>query len=325
MRVVGSPKTSAVMCVAPMSGARTAAVLASGDCVGFAGAETMQMVLSLNWNSVAGELVVVAVADPLIGSVRTFTTDGVDRFQPFVWPGFVEFDDVNGLTVVVTHDHNCSVWGMDDYAKRLELQGTLDVKQGGGCLMCVYPDRLDLLSADTLRTLWSLPCDTRSYELLEQLSDDRLLTKSPGEEAELIDPKRSTRYTMPGTRTLVAGQFVFINSLLRVVCFFEDGAVLYSGRGEPLARWDVTPGGVSMLGTRDLLYYASGVDLWAIDVKAMRLMGHLALPNRASCCNYDTQSEELVVGTTGGAILRCTIEGQRAESWRRNSGSASQA
>lgn len=297
MRAGASP----VVCVQAMPRGRVAAVLASGECVGF---EHPGKVLSLYWNRPNRELLVVAMTAGNRAMVHR--SCGAPCFEPFAWPGYVEMDNGNGVAVTL-NDRAATVWGMDDYAKRLELEGTLEVKQGEGTVMCEYEDRLELLRADSLRTVWSLPCQTRAYDVLEQLAEDRVVMKAPDEEAVVVDPFKGTRHVMEGTGALQAGNFAFISSLLRVACFFADEAVMYGGRGERLARWAVPSGGIFTVGARDSLLYANRRDVWCFDVKKLAIRAQAVLPEDATCCDYDPDCEELLVGTAGGEVVRSTI------------------
>ena len=249
------------------------ALTLSGVCAAFRGNQRLcfmnvapdEVIRSLFYNKAAQALVTVSVyrednfsclkcrSTPLADVRRGCPNAGLPIFtsETLRWPGFVEFDDVNGK--VLTYDASCApsaqykVWSMDKYEREYTLDGAgvTEVKISPGALLLIHARQgsyvpLKLLAAadGRLRQSFShLVHRTKKVELLE-LFHEKLLVKQEGEDLEIVDLHSGATRRVARTLFTPPAAFVFLYDRRHFLTFHGRTLTLWSVEGVPVHSFE---------------------------------------------------------------------------------------
>ena len=217
------------------------ALTLSGVCAAFCGSRRIaflntmpdEVIRSLFYNKANRSLITVSVyRDDNFSSLKCRTTpiEYIRRGQPdagfalfesecLKWPGFVEFDDVNGkvLTYSVL-DKAYRVWDMTNYEELYVMREPeiAEIKISPGIMLVIYnrvADHVPLKVVNiedgaTLRQFNHPLHRTRKIDFIEQFNE-KLLVKQEGEPLQIIDVHTHSLVSVATTDFLTPAAFIF--------------------------------------------------------------------------------------------------------------------
>jgi len=218
------------------------ALTQSGVCAAFMGSKRIacmnvtpdEVIRSLFFNKANSSLITVSVyrADNFSSlKCRTTPVEYIRRGKPgegfplFVseslkWPGFVEFDDVNGKVLTYSaQDKAYCVWDMTNYEElyRLSDENIYEIKISPGIMLLIYKREggyvpLKILSIETgkvLRSFNHLLHRTKKIEFIEQFNE-KLLVKQEYEPLQIVDVHTATVIYVPASAFPTPSAFIFL-------------------------------------------------------------------------------------------------------------------
>ncbi|GBG26722.1 F-box/WD repeat-containing protein 4 [Hondaea fermentalgiana] len=166
------------------------------------------------------------------------------------WPGFVEFDDVNGKVLTYSAKEKVyKIWDLVNYSLlySIEDKGIQEIKISPGIMLLIYARSacgshvpLRILSIDSGETLTSFEHalhPERKIDFIEQFNE-KLLVKQEDGNLEIIDVRTSERREVPSTDFLTPTAFIFLYESMSFLTFKERSVAVWDFRGELVSRFD---------------------------------------------------------------------------------------
>ena len=231
--------------------------------------DSTEVVRSLFHNKANSTLITVAVcavdqysslrcrSNPL-SQLRAGVTDtGTALFttESLRWPGFVEFDDVNGKVVTYSADVSMyKVWQMSDPSRvlySLDGQRIDEIKISPGIMLLVLSREdsaghvpLRLLSIETGEMLVELEqpvVSGKKMEFVEQFNE-KLLLKQEDSPLKIIDLLTRSVVTVKNQHFRTPSAFIFLYENQTFLAFREKEVTVWNFRGEHLSAHRLGPG-----------------------------------------------------------------------------------
>ena len=246
------------------------ALTLSGVCAAFCGSRRIaflntmpdEVIRSLFYNKANRSLITVSVyRDDNFSSLKCRTTpiEYIRRGQPdagfalfesecLKWPGFVEFDDVNGkvLTYSVL-DKAYRVWDMTNYEELYVMREPeiAEIKISPGIMLVIYnrvADHVPLKVVNiedgaTLRQFNHPLHRTRKIDFIEQFNE-KLLVKQEGEPLQIIDVHTHSLVSVATTDFLTPAAFIFLYDKQLFLTFRNRYVHVWNFRGEMVTAFD---------------------------------------------------------------------------------------
>jgi hypothetical protein len=221
-----------------------------------------EVIRSLFYNKANRSLITVSVyRDDNFSSLKCRTTpiEYIRRGQPdagfalfesecLKWPGFVEFDDVNGkvLTYSVL-DKAYRVWDMTNYEELYVMREPeiAEIKISPGIMLVIYnrvADHVPLKVVNiedgaTLRQFNHPLHRTRKIDFIEQFNE-KLLVKQEGEPLQIIDVHTHSLVSVATTDFLTPAAFIFLYDKQLFLTFRNRYVHVWNFRGEMVTAFD---------------------------------------------------------------------------------------
>lgn len=168
------------------------------------------------------------------------------------WPGFVEFDDVNGK--VLTYSSATShykVWSLRDYSElyMLDDPNIEEIKISFGVMLVIFKKQkfvtysslpLKLLQIDTglvLKEFKQILKRCRKVEFIEQFNE-KLLIKQEMEDLNIFDISTGELIRVPNTVFVTPSAFIFLYELRLFLTFRDRDVLIWNFSGECVTRFD---------------------------------------------------------------------------------------
>mmetsp|Transcript_19614 Transcript_19614/g.38319 ORF Transcript_19614/g.38319 Transcript_19614/m.38319 type:complete len:518 (-) Transcript_19614:1400-2953(-) len=166
------------------------------------------------------------------------------------WPGFVEFDDVNGKVLTYSAKEKVyKIWDLVNYSLlySIEDKGIQEIKISPGIMLLIYGRSLcgshvplRIMSIDNGEDLKSFnhPLHPhRKIDFIEQFNE-KLLVKQEDGNLQIIDVRTSTCHEVPSTDFLTPTAFIFLYESMSFLTFKERSVAVWDFRGELISRFD---------------------------------------------------------------------------------------
>ena len=246
------------------------ALTLAGVCAAFSGKRRIaflnttpdEVVRSLFYNKANQSIITVSVyrADNFSSlKCRTTPLEYLRRGKPdagfalfesecLKWPGFVEFDDVNGKVLTYSaRDHNYRVWDMTNYDELYTLpeEDITEIKISPGIMLLILRRQgghvpLKILSIEdgsVLQKFNHLLHRTKKIEFIEQFNE-KLLVKQEGEDLQIVDVHSSAIIHVDQTRFMTPTAFIFLYENQLFLTFRNRYVTVWNFRGEMVTKFD---------------------------------------------------------------------------------------
>mmetsp|Transcript_71884 Transcript_71884/g.119662 ORF Transcript_71884/g.119662 Transcript_71884/m.119662 type:complete len:439 (-) Transcript_71884:187-1503(-) len=246
------------------------ALTLSGVCAAFCGQQRIafmnttpdEVIRSLFFNKANSSLITVSVyrADNFSSlKCRTTPLEYIRRGQPdggfplfesesLKWPGFVEFDDVNGKILTYSaQDKAYCVWDMTNYEElyRLPDDDITEIKISPGILLLIHNRQggyvpLKILSIEDgtlLRSFNHLLHRTKKIDFIEQFNE-KLLVKQEHECLQIVDVHTSAIIYVSATEFLTPAAFIFLYENQLFLTFRNRSVAVWNFRGELVTQFE---------------------------------------------------------------------------------------
>ena len=339
--------THAGLCVAFESGGRRLC---------YVNHERDEVVRSLFFNKLSDSLITVSVcADDAFQSLRcrSIPVEAIRSGEPgpgrrlfpgFVlkWPGFVEFDEVNGkivtLRVSEEEGRSYSVWSLRTYQHLFEIpaDNIFEIKISPGVILLIYNRKqaylplkvLSMENGETLFTHLHLLNRTKRLDLIEQF-DQKILLKQEGEPLQIVDILTSHIRRIPHEKFLAPKSSLFLVEKRLFLTFRDQLVEVWNFDGERVTTFQdhslhPSANGMSNVyinprqdvifsycagGTINISSIVSGQLLGKITPRSIRSSCPSAFSPHAeytlddvSCICYNDKAHEIYVGNDFGYI-----------------------
>ena len=246
------------------------ALTLSGVCAAFCGSRRIaflntmpdEVIRSLFYNKANRSLITVSVyRDDNFSSLKCRTTpiEYIRRGQPdagfalfesecLKWPGFVEFDDVNGkvLTYSVL-DKAYRVWDMTNYEELYVMREPeiAEIKISPGIMLVIYnrvADHVPLKVVNiedgaTLRQFNHPLHRTRKIDFIEQFNE-KLLVKQENDALQIIDIRSGSRTEVASSQFMTPSAFIFLYENQLFLTFRQRNVSVWNFRGEKVTSFE---------------------------------------------------------------------------------------
>ena len=246
------------------------ALTLAGVCAAFSGKRRIaflnttpdEVVRSLFYNKANQSIITVSVyrADNFSSlKCRTTPLEYLRRGKPdagfalfesecLKWPGFVEFDDVNGKVLTYSaQDHSYRVWDMTNYDELYTLpeEDITEIKISPGIMLLILRRQgghvpLKILSIEdgaVLQKFNHLLHRTKKIEFIEQFNE-KLLVKQEGEDLQIVDVHTSAIIHVDQTRFMTPTAFIFLYENQLFLTFRNRYVTVWNFRGEMVTKFD---------------------------------------------------------------------------------------
>lgn len=236
------------------------------------------------------------------------------------WPGFVEFDDVNGkvLTYSAT-DKIYKIWDLVNYTHMysIEEDGIQEIKISPGIMLLIYnrtdedknPSNgtcsvpLKILSIETGKTLKSFNHKikpNKKIDFIEQFNE-KLLVKQENENLEIVDVRTSSIHIVDSTHFMTPSAFIFLYENQLFLTFREHLVSVWNFRGELVTTFED-----HMLWHPDCntnnIYITSSQDLIISYCKNRRKGGAYGQNRNRVLSNSSEEGEDMDDGSSKGSL-----------------------
>jgi len=188
---------------------------------------------------------------------RSIPMDAIARGQPedsipiftsecLSWPGFVEFDDVNGKVLTFSaNDRSYTVWDLTTYQSlyRIACRSIAEIKVSPGVMLLIYQrvgshvplQFVDIETGAVRHELFYLLNRSRKIEFIE-LFHDRLLVKQEGVNLRIVDLRTSTEQELLGSQHLTPHHFIFLYETKLFLVFRDQEIQVWDFRARPVVQ-----------------------------------------------------------------------------------------
>nr|XP_040248848.1 uncharacterized protein LOC109760549 [Aegilops tauschii subsp. strangulata] len=176
--------------------------------------------------------------------------DGFPLFETesLKYPGFVEFDDVNGKVLTFSaHDSTYKVFDLKNYNFLYSIcdKDIQEIKISPGIMLVIYQKAsnhvpLKILSIEdgtTLKTFTQLLHRNRKVDFIEQFNE-KLLVKQDKENLQIIDVRNSGLIEVNKTEFMTPSAFIFLYENNLFLTFCNRTVAAWNFRGELVTSFD---------------------------------------------------------------------------------------
>lgn len=164
------------------------------------------------------------------------------------WPGFVEFDDVNGKVLTYSAlDNVYKVWDLKNYTHLYSIsdKDIHEIKISPGIMLLIFnrsPSHvpLKILSIDTGKTLKSfkhLLHRHRKVDFIEQFNE-KLLVKQENEDLQIVDVRNAHMAKVEKTDFMTPSAFIFLYENQLFLTFRNRLVQVWNFRGELVTSFE---------------------------------------------------------------------------------------
>jgi len=178
------------------------------------------------------------------------TEEGFALFQSesLRWPGFVEFDDVNGKVLTYSAKEKIyKVWGLENYNLLYSIQeeGIQEIKISPGIMLLIYERSNDFVhlkivaieTGEVLKSFKHQLDGKKKVDFIEQFNE-KLLVKQDGGNLEIFDVHTGERNEVLSTDFLTPTAFIFLYESLSFLTFLANTVRTWDFRGDPISRFE---------------------------------------------------------------------------------------
>eukprot|EP00941_MAST-03F_sp_MAST-3F-sp1_P000102 g102.t1 len=181
------------------------------------------------------------------------------------WPGFVEFDDVNGKVLTYSERNDAyKVWDLKDYSLKYALfdESIQEVKISPGIMLLIYnrsklenvdekseltenvfqgkkiPLKIvDIVTGKVLKSWEHDLKEKKKIEFIEQFNE-KLLVKQVGESLQIMDVRNSTVRVVPENEFSTPSAFIFLYENRLFLTFRERNISVWNFGGELVTEFE---------------------------------------------------------------------------------------
>lgn len=251
------------------------------------------------------------------------------------WPGFVEFDDVNGKVLTFSaQGHAYKVWDLLNYGLLFTISDPAiqEIKVSPGVMLLIYSRQsthvmlslVDIHTGQQLRKWPHFLHRSKKIDFIEQFNET-LLVKQEGESLQVVDSSGAVS-EVPDAEFPTPVAFVFLYEYQMFLTFRNNSVAVWDHHGRPVTRFedqpinfaDVTSSNICISKSQDLIlsYHKAGIFEPGVinvsSIKTGRMLGKItarageALPGAplqdVSALSYNEETGVLYTGTKGGLI-----------------------
>lgn len=173
---------------------------------------------------------------------------GLFASESLKWPGFVEFDDVNGKVLTYSaQDGIYKVFDLKNYTMLYSIPDdhVQEIKISPGIMLLIY-DRaashvpLKILSIEdgtVLKDFWHLLHRNKKVDFIEQFNE-KLLVKQENENLQILDVRSSQLTEVSRTEFMTPSAFIFLYENQLFLTFRNRSVVVWNFRGELVTSFE---------------------------------------------------------------------------------------
>lgn len=187
---------------------------------------------------------------PLAHVRRGNLKSGVSIFQSecLKWPGFIEFDDVNGKILTFSAEgRKYKIWDLKTYEHlyTVPYEGIEEIKISPGIMLVIFrrqdshvPIRiLDIESGVQLREINHMVHRKRKIDFIEQFHE-KLLVKQENENLQIIDILTGSRIDVEHSHFLLPNAFIFLYESEHFLTFQRREVSVWNFKGERVTTFE---------------------------------------------------------------------------------------
>eukprot|EP00294_Goniomonas_avonlea_P008555 CAMPEP_0114547908 /NCGR_PEP_ID=MMETSP0114-20121206/4704_1 /TAXON_ID=31324 /ORGANISM="Goniomonas sp, Strain m" /LENGTH=430 /DNA_ID=CAMNT_0001732473 /DNA_START=60 /DNA_END=1352 /DNA_ORIENTATION=+ len=166
------------------------------------------------------------------------------------WPGFVEFDDVNGkvLTYSAT-DRIYKVWDLKNYTHLYSIsdKSIHEIKISPGIMLLIYQKAsngghvplkiLSIENGDVLQSFKHQLHRSKKIDFIEQFNE-KLLVKQDTESLQIVDVRDGDRTEVMCTQFMTPSAFIFLYENQLFLTFRQRNVSVWNFRGEKVTSFE---------------------------------------------------------------------------------------
>eukprot|EP00960_Hanusia_phi_P053934 762505-Hanusia_phi.AAC.1 len=166
------------------------------------------------------------------------------------YPGFVEFDDVNGKVLTFSASEKVyKIWDLKNYQPLYSITDELvhEIKISPGIMLLIYQKSadggnvplkiIDIENGNVLQSLKQPLHRTRKIDFIEQFNE-KLLIKQEGEPLQIVDIRNGERLEIPATKFLTPSAFIFLYEVQLFLAFRHRNIAVWNFRGEMVTQFE---------------------------------------------------------------------------------------
>ena len=169
--------------------------------------------------------------------------------EQLCWPGFVEFDDVNGKVLTYSaQDKAYKIWDLQNYRPLYTIEDAdiHEIKISPGIMLVIYhkqPDEqripLFIRSIDTGEILkkFSHILKIKKIDFIEQFNQ-KLLIKQENEDLQILDVRSGEVIRVPEQRFLTPSAFIFLYENHLFLTFRKNTVTVWNLSGEKVTSFE---------------------------------------------------------------------------------------
>ncbi|KAJ3669106.1 hypothetical protein LUZ60_011056 [Juncus effusus] len=221
-----------------------------------------EVIKSLFYNKNNESLITVSVyGSESFGSLRCRTTriEYIRRGKPdagfplfetesLKWPGFVEFDDVNGKVLTYSaQDSTYKVFDLKNYTLLYSIsdKSVEEIKISPGIMLLIYTRNssyvplkiLNIEDGTMLKSFNHLLHRNKKVDFIEQFNE-KLLVKQEGENLQILDVRHFQLTEVSRTEFMTPSAFIFLYELQLFLTFRNRSVAVWNFRGELVTSFE---------------------------------------------------------------------------------------
>jgi len=170
------------------------------------------------------------------------------QYESLSWPGFVEFDDINGKVLTFSASEKVyRVWDLKNYLLLYSIQdeNIQEIKISPGIMLIIYHHSqtsvpLQIVSIETGEKLtsfeYSLSQD-KKIDFIEQFNE-KLLIKQQGENLRILDMVSFSTIEVSQTDFVTPSAFIFLYEIQLFLTFHNRNISVWNVRGELVTKFE---------------------------------------------------------------------------------------
>jgi hypothetical protein len=166
------------------------------------------------------------------------------------WPGFVEFDDVNGKVLTFSAEtRKYKVWSLKEYRElfTLEHKDIEEIKISCGVMLLIFNKTknksyqylplkiIDIENGQELKFFKHLLKRNRKIDFIEQFNE-KLLIKQDGEDLQILDVTSGEVVQVSTTSFLTPNAFIFLYEWQLFLTFKDREVLVWNFKGKCVTR-----------------------------------------------------------------------------------------
>ncbi|KAG8078297.1 hypothetical protein GUJ93_ZPchr0007g4100 [Zizania palustris] len=164
------------------------------------------------------------------------------------WPGFVEFDDVNGKVLTYSaQDSTYKVFDLKNYTLLYSIsdKNVQEIKISPGIMLLIYSRKkgcipLEILSIEDgkcLKSFKHLLHRNKKVDFIEQ-SNEKLLIKQEGENLQILDVRSFQSIEVSRSEFVTPSAFIFLYEMQLFLTFRSRSVSVWNFRGELVTSFE---------------------------------------------------------------------------------------